>query len=174
MANVSRLYFRSRLILSNKMSDSTVCYLSYPSSDSNHARLSINLPPHLRNLIIRASIIYYSSDDDGFDYYQSFLPTAIEILKSATSLHCITLEVNVDFSDGDCAVFDDIDLSSLTDLADSMSFRRIDLHFNFDRDFEPSNLTSRLANDLGLAELMEQGVLVVHLNERVPVFDTDR
>ena len=154
------------------MPDSKKCYFNSPGGGWDHGPLSIKLPPHLQNLTIRASIIRCYSKND--DHYLSFLSAAIETLKSASSLHSITLEINLKISDGGWAIFDHIDLSSLTDLADSMSFRRIDLHFNFDGDSEPSEPISRLVNDLGLTELMEQGVLVVHLNERAPVFDSDR
>ena len=153
------------------MPDGKKNFFNSPGGCWDHGPLSIKLPPHLQNLTIRALIIRYSINND---HYLSFLPAAIEILKSASSLHSITLEIKVSFMHGDYDVFDDIDLSSLTDLADSMSFRRIDLHFNLNWDPIRTKLISRLANDLGLGELMEQGVLVVHLNERAPVFDTDR
>jgi hypothetical protein len=147
------------------MPDSTTYHFNSPII-SPSAPLSINLPPHLQNLTIRALIRLHSRDDDD---YASFLPAAIQILKTAHSLHRITLEIDVDLPGGDRAIFDVIDLSPLTDLAESPpSSHRIDLHFKFDWHFMRTKLISRLANDLGLAELMEQGVLVVHLNEDAP------
>jgi hypothetical protein len=135
--------------------------------------VSINLPPHLQNLTIRALIRFYC--DDPYERCESFLSAAIEILKTAPSLCRITLEINIDFTDAE-PVFDDVDLSPLTALADSPgSFRHIDLHFNSDWDFTLTELVSLLANYTGLAELMEQGVLVIHLDEDAPTpFDTHR
>lgn len=155
------------------MLDSTTSY--YNSSRIQNAPLSIRLPSHLQNLTIRALIRFYCDDDDPYERCESFLSAAIEILKTAPPLHCITLEVNVDLTDADHAIFDDVDLSPLMSLADSpRSFHRIDLHFNFDWDFTRTKLVSLLANVRGLTELMEEGVLVVHLNEGAPTpFDTD-
>ena len=154
------------------MPDCTVYHFHSPSGSNSNGPLSINLPPHLQNLIVRALIRYYPSDNDNDndnDFYLSFLPAAVDILKASTSLHCtVTLEIKVDFANSDYTI-SDIDLSSLTDLAGSMSIRRIDLHFNF-WGLERTKLISLLADDLGLAELMEQGVLVVHLNEHAPSF----
>ena len=156
------------------MLDSTTSYFN--SSRIPGAPLSIHFPSHLQNLIIRALIRFYYDDDNPYERYESFLSAAIEILKTAPPLPRITLEINVDLADADRAMFDDVDLSSLISLADSPGFfRRIDLHFNFDWDFTRTKLVSLLTNVRGLTELMEQGVLVVHLNEDVPTpFDTHR
>ena len=158
------------------MPDSTTSY--YNSSIIQNLPLPINLPSHLSNLTIRAPIIFFcdSDDTDPYERYESFLSPAIEIFKTAPSLCRITLEINVDLTNADPAVFDDVDLSPLTALADSPgSFRRIDLHFNLDWDFTLTELVSLLANYTGLAELMEQGVLVIHLNEYISTpFDTGR
>jgi len=152
--------------------DSTTRYFN--SSTNQNAPLSINLPPHLSNLTIRALIRFFpdSDDIDPYEYYISFLSAAIEIFKAAPSLCRITLEINVDLADADPDMFDDVDLSPLTALADSLgSSRRIDLHFNLD--YTLTKLVSLLANYTGLAELMEQGVLVIHLNEDISSpFDT--
>jgi len=155
--------------------DSTTSYFN-SSIIQNGLPLSINLPSHLSNLTIRALIRFFPDSDDTvpYEYYVSFLPAAIEIFKAAPSLCRITLEINVDLTDADPAVFDDVDLSPLTALADSPgAFRRIDLHFNFGWDYTLTELVSLLANYTGLAELMEQGMLVIHLNEHISTpFDT--
>ena len=157
------------------MPDSTTSYFN-SSIIQNGLPLSINLPSHLSNLTIRALIRFFpdSDDIDPYEYYISFLSAAIEIFKAAPSLCRITLEINVDLADADPDMFDDVDLSPLTALADSPgSSRRIDLQFNLDWDFRLTKLVSLLANYTGLAELMEQGVLVIHLNEDISSpFDT--
>jgi len=146
------------------MPDSTTSYFN-SLRVRNAPLLSINLPSHLQNLTIRALIRFYC-DSDPYESCESFLPAAIQILKAAPPLHRVTLEIEVDLTDGDPAIFDDVDLSPLSALADSpRSFRCIDLHFNCDWDFTHTELVSLLANERGLAELMEQGVLVVHLND---------
>ena len=156
------------------MPDGTTIYFN--SSTNQNAPLSINLPPHLSNLTIRALIRFFPDCDDSYPYrnYESFLSAAIEIFKTAPSLCRITLEINVDLTDANPAMFDDVDLSPLTALADSPgSSRRIDLHFNLNWDFTLTELVSLLANYTGLAGLMEQGVLVIHLNEDISTpFDT--
>jgi len=163
----------------------TVCPFTLPDSTTsffnssiiqNGLPLSINLPSHLSNLTIRALIRFFpdSNDTDPYERCESFLSAAIEVFKAAPSLCRITLEINVDLTDADPTVFDDVDLSPLTALADSPgSFRRIDLHFNLGWDYTLTELVSLLANYTGLAELMDQGVLVIHLNEHISTsFDT--
>jgi len=157
--------------------DSTTSYFN--SSIFQNNPLSINLPPHLSNLTIRALIRFFPDGGDTvpYEYYVSFLPAAIEVFKAAPSLCRITLEINVHPTDANPTAFDDGDLSPLsplTALADSPgSSRRIDLHFNLGCDFTLTKLVSLLANYTGLAELMEQGVLVIHLNEHISTpFDT--
>jgi len=166
----------------------TVCPFTLPDSTrtyfissiiQNGLPLSINLPPHLSNLTIRALIRIFPDSDDTvpYEYCVSFLPAAIEIFKAAPSLCRITLEINVYPTYPNPTAFDDVDLSPLsplTALADSPgSSRRIDLHFNLGWDYTLTELVSLLANYTGLAELMEQDVLVIHLNEHISTpFDT--
>jgi hypothetical protein len=91
------------------------------------------------------------------EYCLSGLPSAVEILKTASSLQHLTIDISID----DDIVWDKIDFSPLTVLAESFaSFRHIDLY--------NVQIVSRLSRYQGLKKLIEQGVLVIHAEETAP------
>lgn len=143
--------------------------------------MSINLSslPHLQHLTIRAAIFFFRGDTcDVYENCITFLPAAVQILKTASSLQQLTVEINVDLSSGfedtshcgEHATIDDVDLSPLTALTElPASFHHIDLHFNFDWNITHAEIVSLLADFGGLTKLIEQGVLVIHM-DNAPTF----
>jgi hypothetical protein len=146
--------------------------------DKPHANtlLPIDLSsfPHLQQLTIRVNVFF---EHDGINMYMfSFLPAALEIIKTASSLQRLTIEIFI--TDLFVGPLDDVDFSPLSDLVKSAgSYREIDLYiysstFSISRD----NVLSLLANwdfDGGLIKLIEQGVVVVHLDAPAPSFLVD-
>jgi len=144
----------------------------YLSPDrGTHPRVNLSSLSHLQHLTIRA-VIYFSRGD----YYNicvTFLPAAMEILNTVSSLQQLTIEINVNISSGyrspyDFATIDDVDLSPLTGLTplaeNPVSIRHIDLYFNFeDEKFPQTKIVSLLAMYGGLKGLIKRGVLVVHM-----------
>jgi len=148
-----------------------------PDRDIPIPRVKLSSLLHLQHLTIRTTIYFYRGD--VYDYYEScntFLPAAMEILKTASSLQQLSIEINLDLSSGyrnfyDSATIDDVDFSPLTYLAESpASIRHIDIYFNFEsRKFTHAKIVSLLAKYGGLMELIERGVLVIHM-DTAPTF----
>ena len=99
----------------------------------------------------------------------SFLPKAVEILETASSLHQLTIEIYVDPSG---AELERIDLSPLKVLTkSSVCFPHVDLYIYTGSPWHPVTRTimaSLLAKHGGLMKLIEQGVLAVHPEETAP------
>ena len=124
--------------------------------------------PHLRNLTIHAEM-YSQYNDSDITIRTSYLPTAAKILKTASSLQQLTIEIYVDPS---WTNLDTIDLSCLTVLTESSGrLHHIDLYIytgSPQRRINHSIVVSLLAVHEGLMELIERGVLVVHPEETAP------
>ena len=100
-------------------------------------------------------------DVDDFEivleYCQTQLPSAVQILTTASSLEHLTIKIRVHNR-----VHRKIDCSPLTVLQESSAFRHIDLYIT---DVTHTEMVSELARYEGLKKLMEQGVLVIHAEE---------
>lgn len=137
------------------------------------SRIDLSSLPHLRHLIIHAEIYFWYDDDltDGLTC-TSYLPKAIEIFETASSLQRLTIEIYVDPS---WINFDDISLLNLSPLKvltkSPVRCPHIDLYMYTGSPQLPITHTligSWLAKHEGLMELVEQGVLVVHPEEFAP------
>ncbi len=137
--------------------------------------ISINLSSlrHLQHLTIRSDIFFDDGDDyDPLNNCLSYLPAVIEIVKTASSLQLLSIEICVDFKSGFGSLYE-IDFSPLTALEESCaSFHHIDLSIlsNGWRIITLSEIVSLLADCRGLMKLIDQGTLVIHPGEPAPRF----
>ena len=105
------------------------------------------------------------ADEDGSRFLQEFcvscLPTAAKILKTASSLQHITIEILVN----SYGVWHLIDFSPLTMLAEaSAPFHHIDLYI-----MVPFvEIYPKLARYEGLKKLIKQGILIIHAEQTAP------
>lgn len=136
--------------------------------------INLSSLPHLQCLTIRAGVWFDQSPAycSREDYSFSFLPAAIEIIKTASSLHHLTIEISLGLSGLEDPSIDRVDFSPLTALEEiSTSLHHIDLYifYHHKRDtityFE---IMSVLGDHLG--KVIARGALVIHLNEMAPTF----
>lgn len=121
--------------------------------------IDISSLPHLQHLTIRGDVTFHY--DDIFSFCFSFLPAAVEILKTASSLQYLTLQIYV--SNLHFATLGDVDFSPLVDLPEC---RHIEFYLHSDGSCKSpithTEVVSTIAYHESLKELMERGVLVVH------------
>ena len=99
--------------------------------------------------------------EDVQELCASCLPSAVKILKTASSLQHLTIEICND----DYGLWRSIDFSSLAKLAESASFPHLDLYIT---DATHDEVVSKLVHYDSLRKWIEQGVLVIHAGETAP------
>lgn len=92
---------------------------------------------------------YWEDPDDNGEDVQFYLPSAVEILKTASLLEHLTIEISV--------YGGRIDFSSLAALAESVSFRQIDIYIV---DESETEVVSALGCCEGLKKLIERDVVI--------------
>ena len=152
-------------------SSSRLMYQCADIVETGHVELiDLSSLPRLRHLTIHAEMFVLVDDDYTLTFdRRSYLPKAIEILETASSLHQLTIEIYVDpFG----AELENISLSPLRALAaPSACFSHIDLYIYTGSPWCPVTQTimnSLLAKHKGLMKLIERGVLAVHPEETAP------
>jgi len=124
---------------------------------------------HLRHLTIHVEIFFWYDDSDDC-ICSTYLPKAVEILETVSSLHQLTIEIYVD--PANLNKIERIDLSPLGVLTkSSVCFPHIDLYMYTGAPWccvTPTIMDSLLAKHKGLMELVELGVLAVHPEETAP------
>jgi hypothetical protein len=106
---------------------------------------------------------------------RTYLPSAVEIIETASTLHQLTIEIYVDPFGADLEKIDLRPLRALT--ASSVCIPHIDLYIYTGSPWCPVTRTitdSLLAMHTGLIKLVEQGVLVVHPEETAPKLSESR
>ena len=125
--------------------------------------------PHLCHLTIHVEIFFWYDDSDNC-ICSTYLPKAVEILETVSSLHQLTIEIYVD--PANLNKIERIDLSPLGVLTkSSVCFPHIDLYIYTGAPWcrvTPTIMDSLLAKHKGLMELVELGVLAVHPEETAP------
>lgn len=136
-------------------------------NDAN-APVSIDLSslPRLRHLTIRANLFLLQTDE--FGSCSSSLATAVDILKTVSSLQRLTFEIalhNIKES-----VFEADFANFVSLLKSSLTVHRIDLYVYFTswRSFDYLEVVAFLMNNRGIVDLAERGVLVLHAQEAAP------
>ena len=144
----------------------------FPDTESSDL-IDLSSLPRLRHLTIHAEV-YFKWDISGETMRTTYLGTAIEILKSASSLKQVqlTIEIYVNPSDANWAEIGEIDFSPLTFLTESpVCFPHVDLYIYTGSPklrFTYAKMDSLLAKHEGLVKLIEQGGLVIHPDETAP------
>ena len=123
--------------------------------------INLSSLPHLQHLTIRVDVCH---DFQGYveKFCVSSLPSAVEILKTASSLQHLTIGICLEAH----SFWAKLDFAPLKALAKSpASFHHIDLYV---RDITHTRIVSKLSRYKGLKKLIEQGVLIIHAEETAP------
>jgi hypothetical protein len=122
----------------------------------------------LQCLTIRTKVFF---EGNRF-YHESLLPAVIEIIKTASSVQHLNIEIYVEHWRSTAGhLLDEIDLSLLAALA-ALTFHHIDLYIRpiLGIPITLSTILSLLADNKGLMKLIDQGRLVIHPEETAPSF----
>ena len=127
-------------------------------------KLDLSILPCLQHLTVHVEV-YLDVDKNSI----SSLPASVQICKTASQLQHLTFDIRIDSYH---ASLSDIYWSPLVDLATlSASIVHIDLYIRFTKGgFSRADVVSALAEIQVLKELIEQGVLVIHVDEVAPEF----
>lgn len=106
---------------------------------------------------------YTDFDEYIQEFCASSLPSTVKILKTASSLQHLTIEI----CNGDYGLWRSIDFSSFAELAESASFPHIDLYIT-DSTRDEDEVVSTLVHYDSLRKWIEQGVLIIHAGETAP------
>ena len=133
--------------------------------------INISSLPLLQHITLRVAVYYGNalasdsnseySDYDNAEFCISCLPSAVEILKTASSLQRVTIA----FINDHIRVWHGIDFSSLAALAESASFHHVDFYC---LSVTHSGILSVLTHYESLKKWIENGVLVIHSDEAAP------
>jgi len=135
--------------------------------------ISLNLSSlrHLKYLTIRTNVSF-NRDSTSRYYCDSLLPAIIKVIKTASSLQHLDIEINVFLPDALVESFDKIDFSPLTDLVEyCASVHHIGLYICPTWKpcaITPSTIVSLLADYESLIQLIDQGTLAIHTEGIAP------
>ena len=123
---------------------------------------------HLQHVTIRAAVYYEEQVGDAREhYFISYLPTIVKIFKTAPLLQHLTIDIKVDLP---TEFLSKVKFPVFTALANSSaSFHHVDLYI---RGISDTEIVSLLGEYGCVSALIEQGVLVIHMDEEAPPGDS--